>query len=263
MSLVEKPIALLVAESSSASRIRKLHTKHAVKPHFIPKKYRIFNGILQSLNIQFGNYIERLVAEIFTFDKKYEAVLGYSGSNKRKFKISAKVNRLIDAHIDTMQVASLDERGLEAAYADLIKKIINLREDDSEGVFELQHDIDLLIQEKTGVKYYFEIKYNDDHDTGKYIDINRKFIKTYAYLIREFKISDPSQLRAYLSYFSKKKMKGNIYVPEKSSILRGDKLIEGFSSAKYSDLEEVFSEISENAETLAIFDKLYNQVVKS
>jgi hypothetical protein len=53
-----------------------------------------------------------------------------------------------------------------------------------------KRDIDLLFKNKSDRYYYLEIKYNDDHDTGKFVGINRKFIKTYAYLVNELKIDD-------------------------------------------------------------------------
>ncbi|WP_240329917.1 hypothetical protein [Helicobacter suis] len=37
-------------------KIPKLQEIHKNKIHFIPTKYRILGGILQSMNIQFGNF---------------------------------------------------------------------------------------------------------------------------------------------------------------------------------------------------------------
>ena len=35
-------------------------------------------------------------------------------------------------------------------------------------MIQVKHDIDLVFKDrKTGIIYYVEIKYNDDHDTGK------------------------------------------------------------------------------------------------
>ncbi|MDY6119793.1 MAG: hypothetical protein SPI03_00425 [Campylobacter sputorum] len=72
---------------------------------------------------------------------------------------------------------------------DILKEFRTLQyqilNDESIETINLRHDIDLLFKDKNNKIYYLEIKYNDDHDTGKFMDINRKFIKTYAYLVRE------------------------------------------------------------------------------
>ena len=77
---------------------------------------------------------------------------------------------------------------------------------DDKTQLKFDHDIDLIFRDKTtGVYYYLEIKYNDDHDTGKFVDINRKFIKTYAYLVNELKITNSNQLVPILFFFNNKK----------------------------------------------------------
>ena len=51
-----------------------------------------------------------------------------------------------------------------------------------QNVVNITHDVDILFKNlKSNTYYYVEVKYNDDHDTGKFVDINRKFLKTYAY----------------------------------------------------------------------------------
>ena len=50
--------------------------------------------------------------------------------------------------------------------------------------------IDALFQPNEESYVYVEIKYNDDHDTGKFVDINRKFIKTYAGLVNDLGLPD-------------------------------------------------------------------------
>ena len=106
-----------------------------------------------------------------------------------------------------------------------------------------------------------ESKYNDDHDTGKFVDINRKFIKTYAYLCREFNISDSSQIVPILFFFTNKKMKGNIYIPEKTNIKRGRTFFTEFLHVNYDDVDEYLSTLSESDEVVAMFDELYRKVM--
>ena len=116
---------------------------------------------------------------------------------------------------------------------------------------------------KSGILYYVETKYNDDHDTGKFVDINRKFIKTYAGLVKILNIKDKNFLKPILYYLMKKIMKGNIYVPEEKYIYRGDKLFKEFFNTKYEDLDNYLKNISEDKEILDIFDNLYKKVRNS
>jgi hypothetical protein len=108
--------------------------------------------------------------------------------------------------------------------------------------------------------YYVETKYNDDHDTGKFVDINRKFLKTFAGLVKTLKIKDTKLLKPILYYLTKKIMKGNIYVPEGKHIYRGDKLFKEFFTLRYGELDDYLKNISEDKEILEIFDNLYKKI---
>ncbi|WP_241517601.1 hypothetical protein [Campylobacter blaseri] len=49
--ILTKAVKNLITHSKSKSKIESLRKKHSKKLHFIPIKYRIFGGILQSMNI--------------------------------------------------------------------------------------------------------------------------------------------------------------------------------------------------------------------
>ena len=53
-----------------------------------------------------------------------------------------------------------------------------------------------------GTYYYLEVKYNDDYDTEKLVDINRRFIRTSAYLINELNITSIEQFKPILFFFN-------------------------------------------------------------
>lgn len=107
--------------------------------------------------------------------------------------------------------------------------LTSLKTNINKGKFiKSSHDIDLLFKDKKDNKiYYVEIKYNDDHDTGKFIDINRKFLKTYCYLLNE-ELGVNTEIIPILFYFNNKIMKGNIYLPEKEVIYRGRRFLSNF-----------------------------------
>ncbi len=64
------------------------------------------------------------------------------------------------------------------------------------------------------------MKYNDDHDTGKYEDINRKFLKSYIGICNILKIYDRKIFKPILYYLTQKKLKCNIYIPKKEKYLQ-------------------------------------------
>ena len=84
-----------------------------------------------------------------------------------------------------------------------------------------------------GTYYYLEVKYNDDYDTEKLVDINRRFIRTSAYLINELNITSIEQFKPILFFFNNKKMSGNIYIPESTNIYRGKKFFDEFLDIDY------------------------------
>ncbi|UWV79011.1 hypothetical protein NWE59_03145 [Mycoplasmopsis felis] len=68
--MINKDIKRLISEAvkeiinKSLLKVNYLSQKHNNKIHFIPKRYRILGGILQSMNIQFGNFIEILIQNL-------------------------------------------------------------------------------------------------------------------------------------------------------------------------------------------------------
>jgi len=67
--IITDAITSLVNEASSQSNILKQHNKHIDKIHFIPVQYRIIGGILQSLNIRFGNFLQFLLTSIINIEQ--------------------------------------------------------------------------------------------------------------------------------------------------------------------------------------------------
>lgn len=116
----------------------------------------------------------------------------------------------------------------------------------------------LFRSKKDNTIYLVEIKYNDDHDTGKFVNINRKVIKTYAYIKRFF---PNDKVVPILFYFTNKISKGNIYIPEQSNIYRGSKFFSTFLNIDYNEIDNYFLSISESPEVISSFDNLYHKVI--
>ena len=256
--LINSAVLKMINNTGSPAKLATLKAKHDEKMHFIPKRYRVFGGLLQSMNIQFGNFIEELMSALISNDDRYEILIKYSGKKSNSFKLSKGNDARIDAYISKCQYNDID---VDVEFPKLLQEIID---DDDQDTATFKHDIDLLFKNKeTGKIYYLESKYNDDHDTGKFVDINRKFIKTYAYLVRELKISNTDDLVPILFFFTNKKMKGNIYIPENTNIRRGRRFFNDFLHVSYDDVDEYLSSLSESDDVIKMFDDLYHRVVKA
>lgn len=259
--LVKQSIQSLI-EKTRDEKVGSLIQRHSKKMHFIPIRYRVIGGLLQSLNIQFGNYIEELIHLIVKNEEHLEIIEQYSGKKNIELRMATETDNLIDNYITQCQsifdISSLNER-----FAELQDKIIKSENNPDQEELQIVHDIDVLFKDKrTGNIYYLEVKYNDDHDTGKYIDINRKFIKTYAALIRELRINETNKDKfiPILYYLNEKILKGNIYIPEDMYIYRGEKLFDSFFSISYKELDDYMAEIGKDEEIIRLFDDLYHKI---
>lgn len=260
--LINQSVIEIIERCANDKKVASLMKKHNKKIHFIPAKYRVLGGLLQSMNIQFGNFIEILMRNLVANETRYEILEKYSGKKSNSFSLLRANEELIDSYISTCQTNS--DLELEKAFNNLLAEIYRNGKRDNNNFIIFKHDIDLLFKDKENGKiYYLEIKYNDDHDTGKFVDINRKFIKTYAYLLNEFTLESPDDLVPILFFFNNKKMKGNIYVPESTNIRRGQKFFEEFLTTSYQSVDDYLTELSESESTMNSFDDLYQKVMKS
>lgn len=94
--------------NNSSNKINTLNKKHNNKIHFIPKKYRILGGLLQSMNIQFGNFLEILIRKLIIHEGKYEIIENLSKSKNNIFIISLENETIIDKYITECQKEQKD-----------------------------------------------------------------------------------------------------------------------------------------------------------
>lgn len=256
--LIKDSVLRLINHTISDAKIKKIAGKHKVKTHFIPARYRIFGGLLQSLNIQFGNFIEVMMQNIIGQESHLEIISDISGKKNVLLSISGETDSLIDRFITERQ--NNNDNKLGEKFSQLLENIVVSQRSD-ENIVKAKHDVDILfLNKKSGVYYYMEVKYDDNHDTGKFVDINRKFIKTYAGLVKKLNVADAAKLKPIIYYLTRKIMKGNIYVPEETHIYRGEKFFNEFLTSEYDDLDAYLTNVSEDKEIVEIFDKLYKKI---
>ena len=250
----------MIEDSISEAKIEKLVRKHQDKIHFIPLRYRVIGGILQSLNIKFGNFIEVLIGNIVEIDPGIKMM---SDSGKRlRLRFTPETDAAIDKYITERQLPSSPD-DCTPMFDNLLAEIIRIETtasvDDRQGLIK---DVDALFQTDDGQLVFAEVKYNDDHDTGKFADINRKFIKTWAGLSVRLKITDPDQLFPVLYYFNPAKRYGPIHTPSRN-IMRGPQLFERFLQTRCADVDQYLADIGDDPEILQVFDEMYDRVRNS
>jgi len=259
-NFVINAITKLINHTASDNKINSLVSKHKKKIHFIPIRYRILGGLLQSMNIQFGNFIEELLHTIVENESNLK-IVEPSGKRNVELPLTSISDQLIDEYITQRQNdTDYSPEHLLTAFEYLLNQVFDIEQKETTKEIKTKHDIDVLFKNNNNELFYLEVKYNDDHDTGKYVDINRKFIKTYIGLCNVKNIYDIKKFKPILYFLTPKILKGNIYVPERKYIYRGEKLFKDFFNIKYTDLDNFMKNIGDNDEIKKIFDDLYKKI---
>jgi hypothetical protein len=254
--IVSEAVLKIIRETASTTKIETLKSIHSAKVHFVPIRYRVIGGLLQSLNIKFGNFIEQLISLIIEQDSQVR-VLPESGK-KLRLAATPETDTLIDQYITRRQLPDSPDL-CDDEFNTLTKSMFDLERKTSLQKQVITRDVDALFQSRDGQIIYLEVKYNDDHDTGKFVDINRKFLKTYAGLLNALNISSIEQISPFIYYFNPTKRYSPIYVPS-SNILRGAQLFERFLSVSYSEIDDILKTLGDDSEIIAIFDRLYEAI---
>jgi hypothetical protein len=163
--------------------------KHRGKVHAVSVESRVRGAIHQSLNIKFGSSLESILSRIVNASSHLKL---HEFSGKRIIlPVSSKKIRLIDDYVNNRASS------IESVNADF-RKLRNALKSKTPVSGTKKMDVDLLFQTRTGKMIYVEVKYNDDHDTGKYPDIYRKALKTGISLQLETK----KPVETYVYYFN-------------------------------------------------------------
>ena len=143
--------------------------KHAGKVHAVSIESRVRGAIHQSLNIKFGSSIQSMLSRIIN-DSRHLKLHEFSGK-RIDLPVSAKKEKMIDDYVNSRPSSN---KTVNADFGNLRKSL----KSKAQVSRTKRMDVDLLFQTRGGKMFYFEVKYNDDHDTGKYPDIYRKALKT-------------------------------------------------------------------------------------
>lgn len=140
-NIIIKAVGNIIENSIGSKKINELREKHNKKMHFIPKRYRIFGGLLQSMNIQFGNFIEELMALIISNENKFKILEEYSGKKNNIFYLSdSNIKRIDDYIVKCQYEATIN---LNKEFRLLQDEIINDKDDNFNKV---KCDTDLIFR---------------------------------------------------------------------------------------------------------------------
>jgi len=256
--IILEAIKKLINESASDKNVIKFRKIHKDKIHFVPVKYRVFWWILQSLNIKFWNFIEELMHLIIKNETYLEILEEYSWKRIwNEVYCNNKTSSFIDKYIDSQQEWN-NNLEVEKNFKNLLSKIYENKDDND--LLKVKHDIDILFRDKRDWKiYYLEAKYNDDHDTWKFVDLNRKLIKTYAWLVKNLDMKK-NDFIPILFYMNEKVRYTNPFIPQKTNIIRWRDLFNRFFSIKFEELDEYLKNIWEDKDVIKLFDDLLEKI---
>lgn len=176
-NIIIKAVSNIINNSINDKKIYELKENHNKKIHFIPKRYRIFGGLLQSMNIQFGNFIEELMALIISNENKFKILEEYNGKKNNKFYLSDTNIKRIDDYIAKCQYEHTAD--LQKEFTLLQNEILNDKGNN-------------YILEKTNIrrgKRFFDeflsIKYDDLEKCLSNISENKKNIEIFDELYKK------------------------------------------------------------------------------
>jgi hypothetical protein len=255
-NIIQKALLRIIDDTASPENIRRSMELHENKIHFVPVQYRVIGGLLQSLNIKFGNFIQELISLVIEADSRV-STLPASGK-KLTLSMTAETDAVIDRYITSRQLPGSPDDCNEL-FQQLITSIVDIEQSSGKPKQGIRKDVDALFEIENGQIIYLEIKYNDDHDTGKFVDINRKFLKTYAGLVNHLNLHNSNTLKPILYYFNPVKRWGPIYVPT-TNIYRGAQLFDEFFEIPFADIDAYLQTMNSDETIVAIFDRLYDQI---
>ena len=196
--------------------------RHSGKVHAVSIKSRVVGAIHQSINIKFGNALQSILNQIVK-SSRIAKLHEFSGG-KVNLPICRTNERIIDSYITSRSTSTNNVKSDYLKLKRSLKK--NARVSTSKRI-----DVDLFFLTRQGKYIYVEVKFNDDHDTGKYPDIFRKALKTGAALQNEV----GKTVETFVYYFNKGERNLVKYLPKENQIY-GDELFKRFKLGSYKNI---------------------------
>jgi hypothetical protein len=145
--IVRDAIVKIIRDTAAEKNIGKSLRLHESKIHFVPTRYRVLGGLLQSLNIKFGNFIEKLMALVVERDANVEALP--SSGKKVRFSMTAETDGLIDRYITNRQLPGSPDK-CDDLFKSLLEEIVRIETLSTEEKQTITKDVDALFKSASG-----------------------------------------------------------------------------------------------------------------
>jgi hypothetical protein len=246
--LIHKSLEKSVWGALNPASIERVRKKNENKTHFIPVGIRVFSGVVQSMNIRYGNFIQVLLNELVAREQKL--TINEISGTRYAFETSPSIDTLVDQFISDRKRSSSSDP--DAEYQ-LLRSAWSSKV--NEKTLISPNDVDLLFRAQDGITYYVELKFNDDHDTGKHPDIFRKVLKTGMALEQHLN----EEVVPCVYYFNQGERNLVKFLPDNQRF-SGDVFFSKFLSVDYGLVAEALRQVSEDPAVKKKFSELFNDV---
>ncbi len=230
--LISESLETSVWGAFEASNVERVRRKNASKTHFIPLGVRVFSGVVQAMNIRYGNFIQAFMNALVARESNLE--LHPSSGRRVDFKIPGTLDAVVDSYVMQRKRSDSDDPSKE--YLSMRTSWLNLERD---TLIASPNDIDLLFRDTSGQMIYVELKFNDDHDSGKHPDIFRKILKTG--LAIEVQVQEPVLPCVY--FFNPGERNLVRFLPDEQR-LYGPDFFERYLTVEYEEVADALSKVS-------------------
>jgi len=254
--MIHSSITEIINRTCSDDNIENFYQKHHSKVHFIPVRYRVLGGLLQSMNIKYGNFLEKLIHNVIEQDDQLNIERNVSGK-RNSLWVTKATDTLIDTYMNE-RIRTDRPDDIASTFDELLNNIIE-NEHTSDTKQKINHDVDVLFRNKNKAYVYLELKYNADHDTGKVVNMHRKLLKTYAGLVNHLEIEERDNLNPILYFFNSVDRWDATYMPE-SNVLQGKQLFDQYFNISFEDVNNCLLDLGNDEDIIALFDKMCDTI---
>lgn len=206
----------------STTELGKFKKRNNSKIHPLSVDARALGGAIQSANIKYGNQLQVLITAVMRQSRK--VTVHHMSGRKVQLPVSNAASAAIERYISGRDGGPRD---LSKEYRKLMKGLKIAKS----GAKKKTRDVDLLLEPRKGPLILVELKFNDDHDTGKRPDIFRKVLLTADGLRRELQ----RPITPVVCYFNSDASSGIRYLPD-NQVISGSKLFARFADVRFSQI---------------------------
>lgn len=249
--LISESLDKAVWGAFEAPNVERVRRKNASKTHFIPLGVRVFSGVVQAMNIRYGNFIQAFMNALVARESNLE--LHPSSGRRVDFEIPGLLDTVVDSYI--MQRKRSDSDDPSEEYLSMRKSWLDAERD---SLITSPNDIDLLFRDASGQMTYVELKFNDDHDTGKHPDIFRKILKTG--LAIEVQVQEPVLPCVY--FFNSGERNLVRFLPDEQRLFGAD-FFKRYLTVEYEDVADALSKVSSDTAVQKRFVDFFLETAES